>query len=968
MIRPRRRQRGRLDRVRRTALVVTVAGAVGTVASSVGVGLTTDLAVALPPPPAVPGLATGEAAAAAAGRLGELTGATTASSASGSIGATGGSASMGASGSTPLMGASGSTGAGGATSTTGASGSAGTTVPAQVTGSSGSTSATGTSGATSATGASGWTGMAGSTGATGPTQPTDPTGSTPGTDATGTSGAAGGTGSITAAVTPTAATGSTPTPTRRGTADTGGTEYVPTPAPGRRHHHRHATVLPPRVVGSTTQPRSGIRAASSTARTGTGSGAGVILGDTAPSPSLFSGSDPLAGVLPGSWEDPFIVAGDAAVPAFYVQSFHVPAFLLAIYEAAGSAYGIPWQTLAAINEVETDYGTNLDTSSAGAIGWMQFLPSTWTRYGVDATGTGSRDPYNAADAIFAAARYLAAAGAAHNLPAAIYAYNHSWNYVNSVLLRAELLSGEPTAVTWAVSELSDGDFPIQLSYHASYRPVAVPDTASLRAPSSVDGSAPAPSAVGKAAAASASAASGANIFADPGAAVVAAEDGTVVAIGHSRKLGRYIRIRNAFGDVFTYAGLGSLSAWYPVPKRQHGSRTPQVATAVAPGPRPNGPATAGTQQHGHPASGALFGAAHHGRQSVSAAATAGSPILPVEFTLTLRHANVFTPLSTLAPSLEQAPSTVAAAAPLQTVATAQHLASAHARRARTRSAVPSIMRYYTAAFGLRPGQLGLVPLRVGSRVLAGTILGRLSRSSGAHLLFELRPAATSTPVDPRPFLDAWSQLATVELDRHSFAPILYGADMHGGSVSALKIASQIDLARLALEDPRISLTACERTSIASGSVSRRVLLALELMSLRGVDVSVGGGWCASDRRGAGSPAVLKTGNAIAISSSGRDARSAALAAAARRALATLSGSARPQIRTTVERGKVVVSFAPVQQPRALAASAAFTGGFALSAARWKALDERLQQIAEPRVPTAVSRDALPDSGGSRPAR
>jgi hypothetical protein len=57
------------------------------------------------------------------------------------------------------------------------------------------------------------------------------------------------------------------------------------------------------VVGSTTQPRTGIRAASSTARTGTGSGAGVILGDTAPSPSLFSGSDPLAGVLPGSWEE-----------------------------------------------------------------------------------------------------------------------------------------------------------------------------------------------------------------------------------------------------------------------------------------------------------------------------------------------------------------------------------------------------------------------------------------------------------------------------------------------------------------------------------------------------------------------------------------------------------------------------------------------------------------------------------------
>ena len=104
--------------------------------------------------------------------------------------------------------------------------------------------------------------------------------------------------------------------------------------------------------------------------------------------------------------------GGTAVPQFFVESFRIPPFLLSIYQAAGTAYDIPWQVLAAINEVETDYGTNLDTSSAGAIGWMQFLPSTWKRYGVDASATGMRDPYNAADAIFAAARYLAAAGGA----------------------------------------------------------------------------------------------------------------------------------------------------------------------------------------------------------------------------------------------------------------------------------------------------------------------------------------------------------------------------------------------------------------------------------------------------------------------------------------------------------------------------------------------------------------------------
>ena len=75
--------------------------------------------------------------------------------------------------------------------------------------------------------------------------------------------------------------------------------------------------------------------------------------------------------------------------------------------------------LAAINEVETDYGRDLSVSSAGAEGWMQFLPAAWAQYGVDANGDGFKDPYNPADAIFAAARYLRAAGGDTNIRAAV---------------------------------------------------------------------------------------------------------------------------------------------------------------------------------------------------------------------------------------------------------------------------------------------------------------------------------------------------------------------------------------------------------------------------------------------------------------------------------------------------------------------------------------------------------------------
>ena len=69
------------------------------------------------------------------------------------------------------------------------------------------------------------------------------------------------------------------------------------------------------------------------------------------------------------------------VPNFFIDSFQIPPFLLPIYQAAGIEYDVPWQVLAAINEIETDYGRNLSVSTAGAVGWMQFLPSTWKRYG-----------------------------------------------------------------------------------------------------------------------------------------------------------------------------------------------------------------------------------------------------------------------------------------------------------------------------------------------------------------------------------------------------------------------------------------------------------------------------------------------------------------------------------------------------------------------------------------------------------
>ena len=81
--------------------------------------------------------------------------------------------------------------------------------------------------------------------------------------------------------------------------------------------------------------------------------------------------------------------------------------------------------LAAINKIESNFGRNMGPSSAGAVGWMQFMPSTWLRWGTDANGDGVADPWAPEDAVFSAARYLAAAGGRTDLYRGVFAYNHA---------------------------------------------------------------------------------------------------------------------------------------------------------------------------------------------------------------------------------------------------------------------------------------------------------------------------------------------------------------------------------------------------------------------------------------------------------------------------------------------------------------------------------------------------------------
>ena len=87
-------------------------------------------------------------------------------------------------------------------------------------------------------------------------------------------------------------------------------------------------------------------------------------------------------------------------------------------------------------------------------------PRPGSAYGVDANGDGVKDPYNPVDAIFAAARYLRAAGADTDLRQAVFAYNHADWYVDSVLLRARVLGGLPSNLVGSLTGLTQGHFPV----------------------------------------------------------------------------------------------------------------------------------------------------------------------------------------------------------------------------------------------------------------------------------------------------------------------------------------------------------------------------------------------------------------------------------------------------------------------------------------------------------------------------
>ena len=139
------------------------------------------------------------------------------------------------------------------------------------------------------------------------------------------------------------------------------------------------------------------------------------------------------------------------VPAWRIVEPRPIDELLGYYREAEAATGVPWHVLAAINLVETRMGRIEGLSTAGAVGPMQFLPSTW-----DWCCEG--DPTDPREAILGAATYLTISGAADDLPGAVFAYNRSQRYVDAVLAYSSVMAENELAYrgyhSWDVYYLS----------------------------------------------------------------------------------------------------------------------------------------------------------------------------------------------------------------------------------------------------------------------------------------------------------------------------------------------------------------------------------------------------------------------------------------------------------------------------------------------------------------------------------
>jgi hypothetical protein len=287
-------------------------------------------------------------------------------------------------------------------------------------------------------------------------------------------------------------------------------------------------------------------------------------------------------------------------------------------------------------------------------------------------------------------------------------------------------------------------------------------------------------------------------------------------------------LEDVYGNRFTYSHLGSLADKHPVPKPRTHADAASAGSVELPGtkdPRPTQPATDASR----PSDGASAAGSAAGARAGAQAGGAGRP--------TTRGA---------AAGPARARASAPAIAKERLFANPSRPAAFRAGGDRQLQAmderVTTFDGYFTGALNLDPRDYVLKPLRAGSKVIAGTVLGHVGRTDdqlAPHVEFAIRPAGRGAPrIDPKPILDGWKLLestAIYKADGNSF----FGRDGKGApSIGQILLMSKDELQQRVLNDPNIEIYQCGRGDIQAGIVDRRVLATMEFLAGSGLKPTI----------------------------------------------------------------------------------------------------------------------------------
>ncbi len=405
-------------------------------------------------------------------------------------------------------------------------------------------------------------------------------------------------------------------------------------------------------------------------------------------------------------------------------------------------------------------------------------------------------------------------------------------------------------------------------------------------------------------------------------------------------------LQDVYGNRYTYSGLGSVSQLYPVPKVDldiDDSSAKAVSANADDDPKPTAPASAGRQ-------------VADTKANDSADDTSRGQAARARASPTSRGSS---PTRTASPRAQNGG------------------VEQIFNRATSQQGYATYRGLFAHVYGLNAKNAVLRPLKVGARVVAGTLLGRVGRQDAqkaAHLTFSIRPAGRGAPtIDPKPILDGWKLLESTAIYRANGKNALYSTS-DAFSIGQILLLPKNLLQKRVLSDERVDVYPGGRADIRSGQIDRRVLATLEFLAESGLRPTV-----TSLRSGhskftsSGNVSHHWSGNAVdiaqinGVSILGHQDKGGVTEQAVKR-LMLLQGTMRPdQIISLLDYGSNTVSmgdhhdhihvgFRPMfGENRKLGQQAMAV----LRPGQWSDLIARLRELENPIVPTKPSKYALP---------